>query len=224
MTGSEHKLEVALFSSELRITQFLNICCERYKIPIIFSAEFFDYLSPCLRKLCRLVDVILCQYQTQPIFLFTIELQKNSVPVESSFLMNMNETIEFLLKKPTISSHGVLPGLVNAIHNLMDLEVPFESTDATIFLLFESLRKESGVQPPVLDQLMHLHTPIYQYYRTIYHLGLLFFLSGSWSCANDFFHLCLQFNPTDIATNDFIFYMARFDVAAPKEWNGIRSN
>eukprot|EP01029_Cantina_marsupialis_P022213 TRINITY_DN5414_c0_g1_i1.p1 TRINITY_DN5414_c0_g1~~TRINITY_DN5414_c0_g1_i1.p1 ORF type:complete len:1377 (-),score=302.62 TRINITY_DN5414_c0_g1_i1:222-4352(-) len=72
--GSKLKVDASYLSSHVNTASRLEAATKQYRVPILFSGQFFSLLSPCCRSRCRLIDRVTVKGSSQPTSVFTFDI------------------------------------------------------------------------------------------------------------------------------------------------------
>jgi len=72
--GSEYKVDASYLSPNVNMASRLEAATKQYGVPLLLSRDFVDCLSPAVRSRVRQVDCVTVKGSTQPVGLFTYDL------------------------------------------------------------------------------------------------------------------------------------------------------
>ena len=81
--GSEFKVDASYLSPNVNLASRLEAATRQFGVPMLFSGQLYDILSPEMRKLTRQIDCVLVKGSKVPIRLYTIDVDLTNVPAMS---------------------------------------------------------------------------------------------------------------------------------------------
>ena len=72
--GSEYKIDATYLSPNVNLAARLEAATHQFDCPLLMSGEFVNTLSPPIKDLCRMVDVITAKGSEQPMEIWTFEI------------------------------------------------------------------------------------------------------------------------------------------------------
>ena len=72
--GSHFKIDASYLSPNVNIAARLEAATRQYGIPLLFSGELYNLLSPEYQSQCRLLDIVTVKGSNVPMKFFTINL------------------------------------------------------------------------------------------------------------------------------------------------------
>lgn len=80
--GSVFKIDASYLSPNVNMASKLEEKTKEYGVVIILSADFVKYLSAEAKKATRIIDIIHMDNEDEDIYLYTIDLDLSSLPIE----------------------------------------------------------------------------------------------------------------------------------------------
>jgi len=77
--GSEHKVDASYLSPNVNISARLEAATKQFGVPLLFTGEFADLLSPKVRKLCRQIDCVTVKGSLHPVKLYTFDVRVDNI-------------------------------------------------------------------------------------------------------------------------------------------------
>ena len=82
--GSMNKIDASYLSLNVNISAILKESTKQYGVFILISGELFDLCSPDIKNICRLVDILAVKGSTNPIRMYTIDVNVFNLPKDKS--------------------------------------------------------------------------------------------------------------------------------------------
>jgi class 3 adenylate cyclase len=192
--GSIYKIDASYLSPNVNISARLEAASRQYGVYILMSGEVYDLLSPDLKLICRLIDIVTVKGSINPLRLYTVDVNTD-LEISTSDKPQLNlkqkrekyaEKREKLLKK--IKKEG---SLINYI-----------------------LKKDK------FEDL--LSTDIPQQFYDLFTEGFDYYISGEWEVARKMFNDCLTVNPNEGPTKTLLNFMSKHNFKKPENWSGYR--
>jgi class 3 adenylate cyclase len=77
--GSEYKVDASYLSPNVNISARLEAATKQFGVPLLFTGEFADLLSPKVRKMCRQIDCVTVKGSLHPVKLFTFDVRVDNI-------------------------------------------------------------------------------------------------------------------------------------------------
>ena len=77
--GSEYKVDASYLSPNVNISARLEAATKQFGVPLLFTGEFADLLSPNVRKMCRQIDCVTVKGSLHPVKLFTFDVRLDNI-------------------------------------------------------------------------------------------------------------------------------------------------
>ncbi len=72
--GSRYKIDASYLSPHVNMAARLEAATKQFNVPLLLSSEFVALLSPAVRRRCRQIDAVTVKGSTQPIGLYTLDV------------------------------------------------------------------------------------------------------------------------------------------------------
>ena len=73
--GSEYKIDASYLSPNVNLASRLEAATKQYGVPLLFSGELYNLLSPDLRKISSEIDTVTVKGSSTPMRLFTVRIR-----------------------------------------------------------------------------------------------------------------------------------------------------
>ena len=97
--GSEFKIDASYLSPNVNLASRLEAATRQFGVPLLFSGQLFDIMSPQVRNMARQVDCVLVKGSKQPIRLYTIDVSLRNIPEADAVQSDAAEGIKQTLKR-----------------------------------------------------------------------------------------------------------------------------
>jgi class 3 adenylate cyclase len=77
--GSEFKIDASYLSPNVNIAARLEAATKQYGVPLLYSGELHDILSPKMRKIAREIDCVTVKGSVKPMKFYTVTLQEDDM-------------------------------------------------------------------------------------------------------------------------------------------------
>lgn len=77
--GSKFKIDASYLSPNVNIAARLESCTRQYGIPLLFSGQVYNMLSPHVQEYCREIDNIMVKGSKMPIKIYTVDLDTQTL-------------------------------------------------------------------------------------------------------------------------------------------------
>ena len=188
--GTEYKIDATYLSSNVNIAAELEAGTGHYKVPILFSGEFYEILSEPMKEKCREIDVILVDKSPTPLTVYTADFD-----VER---MHMSKDRSMVPRKAKKSKQKRKKAYIK---NIIQEEYAYTLLDTDKELRYV------------------LRTP-YKGWKKLFKEGFEAYRGGNWSLAKEKFEECLLIKEKerDEPTHNLLHYMRKHKFVAPVEW------
>jgi class 3 adenylate cyclase len=193
--GSHHKIDASYLSPNVNMSARLEGATKQYGVSILLSGDLYDSLSPELKEICRLIDVVTVKGSNKPIKLYTVDLNLDLTPSEKDQPnINLSENRKIYEEKKErfyeeIEFNGV------SIGNHMKSK--------------NSFRELLEVQRPSA-------------FKEVFANAIDNYIKGDWEKARKYLNKALELSPNDGPGKTIFEYLSKYDFKASANWNGYR--
>jgi len=193
--GSIFKMEASYLSPNVNIAARLETATKQFGVSLLISGKLYNLFTEEMKLICRYVDRVTVKGSTEPIDLYTIDINYNIPPQKKEKIQifkSPEDKAKFLKEKK---------------------------------ILIESLIEEYGsISPIILDkssycQLIDEKT---ERFYVGWDNAIALYKEGKWEEAKQYFEICLEEDSTDGPANTLYNYIKQFNFKSPKNWKGER--
>lgn len=192
--GSKFKIDASYLSPNVNMAARLEAATRQYGVSILISGLLYDILSEDVKGLCRLIDIVTVKGSTNPIKLYTIDINddlKPSKKIKNNF-SNKEVRIRQINKKKALKQNSEVAGIAAVILNKKH---------------FRKLLKK--IRPKAFYKLF---SKAFEKY-----------IEGNWTLAANKFEKCLEIFPEDGPAKTLLKYIQDNNSLAPSSWKGYRA-
>jgi hypothetical protein len=193
--GSIFKMEASYLSPNVNIAARLETATKQFGVSILISGKLYNLFTEELKSICRYVDCVTVKGSTEPIDLYTIDINYDVSPQKREkikIFKSPEEKVKFFKEKK---------------------------------ILVESLIEEYGsISPIILDKNSYyelIEDKSERFYNG-WDNAISYYKEGKWEEAKKYFEVCLEEDSTDGPANTLYNYIKKFNFKSPKNWKGER--
>ena len=193
--GSIFKMEASYLSPNVNIAARLETATKQFGVSILISGKLYNLFTEELKSICRYVDCVTVKGSTEPIDLYTIDINYDVSPQKREkikIFKSPEEKVKFFKEKK---------------------------------ILVESLIEEYGsISPIILDKNSYyelIEDKSERFYDG-WDNAISYYKEGKWEEAKKNFEVCLEEDSTDGPANTLYNYIKKFNFKSPKNWKGER--
>ena len=193
--GSIFKMEASYLSPNVNIAARLETATKQFGVSILISGKLYNLFTEELKSICRYVDCVTVKGSTEPIDLYTIDINYDVSPQKREkikIFKSPEEKVKFFKEKK---------------------------------ILVESLIEEYGsISPIILDKNSYyelIEDKSERFYDG-WDNAISYYKEGKWEEAKKYFEVCLEEDSTDGPANTLYNYIKKFNFKSPKNWKGER--
>lgn len=193
--GSHHKIDASYLSPNVNMSARLEAATNQYGVSILLSGDLYDSLSPELKDICRLIDVVTVKGSNKPIKLYTVDLNLDLTPSEKD--------------QPNI--------------NLSENRKIYEEKKEQFYKEIEEFGGSIGKfmrTKSSFRELLDVKRP--SSFRRIFASAIDNYIKGDWEKARKYLNKALEIDPNDGPGKIIFGYLSQFDFKAPPTWKGFR--
>ena len=190
--GSLFKLEASYLGPDVNIAARLETATKQFNVGILISGSLYKILTDDMKNVLRYVDCVVVKGSTEPIDLYTVDLNYDITPqIAEKFMTTEQKLKKYKEKKDMIEylikeSGSITPSIIS---------------------------KESYYEfiPGKSDQ-----------FYFAWDNGIDSYKKGDWKSAKKNFELCLEEDPEDGPANTLYDFIKNNNFESPKDWKGFR--
>jgi len=190
--GSESKIDASYLSPNVNMASRLEAATKQYGVPLLFSGDLYKYLSPELKDISRLIDIVTVKGSTKPVEVYTVDMDVEDFQVAKD--KNEMTAEERALKHKT--KKEVMQYVLNS-------------------------GKASAILESDKD-LKHMFRNKNQEFERVFREGFNAYIAGNWQTAKEKFTNCLEIKQEDGPTQNLMSFLGQHEFIAPAEWKGCR--
>ena len=193
--GSDFKIEASYLSPNVNIAARLETASKQFGVNLLISGKLYNYFTEDMKGVCRYVDCVTVKGSTEPIDLYTIDINSKITPQRKEKLKivkTAEEKAKVYKEKKT-----VLEGLIEEYGSITPI----------------ILEKRSYWE--LIDEKSERFYDSWEYAMSSYK-------EGKWDKAKKYFEECLEEDSADGPTNTLYNYIKKFDFKSPDNWKGER--
>ena len=193
--GSIFKMEASYLSPNVNIAARLETATKQFGVSLLISGKLYNLFTEEMKLICRYVDRVTVKGSTEPIDLYTIDINYDIPPQKKEkikIFKSPEDKAKFLKEKK---------------------------------ILVESLIEEYGsISPIILDKSSYYHLIVEKSEKFYdgWDNAITLYKEGKWEEAKKFFEECLEEDPKDGPANTLYNYIKKFNFKSPKNWKGER--
>jgi len=193
--GSVFKIEASYLSPNVNIAARLETATKQFGVSILISGKLYNLFTEDMKSICRYVDCVLVKGSSEPIDLYTIDINYDVTPQkkEKIKIIQTYEEKEKILKEKKI--------------------------------MIESLIEEYGsISPIILEkksywELIDEKTEIFY---NAWENAMRLYKKGQWEEAKKYFEQCLKEDSEDGPSKTLYNYIKQYNFKSPANWKGQR--
>ncbi|KAL4493573.1 hypothetical protein ABPG72_004066 [Tetrahymena utriculariae] len=191
--GSEFKIDASYLSPNVSMSSRLEGATKGYGVPLLFSSDIFNLLTPGFHQYIRQVDYVKIKGQAKPIGFYTIDMVVDKLPPSKMQTLKIQEKMSIEKQKKSI--------------NLQFL-------DSNLFDVNEYLTSDK-------DMKLILKDFDFEFVK-IYKKAFDLYLQGNWSESKEIFDNILINHKDDGPSKATLEFMSESDYQAPQDWSGFK--
>mgnify|MGYP002624134323 CR=1 FL=1 len=194
--GSIFKMEASYLSPNVNIAARLETATKQFGVNILISGKLYNLFTEEIKSICRYVDRVVVKGSTEPIDLYTIDINYDDI------LPQKKEKIQ-IFKTPEDKAKFLKEKKV----------------------LIESLIEEYGSISPIILEKKSYFQLIDEKSERFYDgwdNAMALYKEGKWEEAKKYFEECLEEDSNDGPANTLYKYIKQFNFKSPKNWKGER--
>ena len=193
--GSVFKMEASYLSPNVNIAARLETATKQFGVSLLISGKLYNICTDELKKVCRFVDCVRVKGSTEPIDLYTIDINYD-VPPQKTKKVQIIENSEIRAK------------------SLKEKK-----------MIIESLIDEYGsISPIILEKQSYIDLideKSDEFYGA-WENAIYFYKNGNWEKAKKYFEDCLEEDNNDGPANTLYNYIKKLNFKSPENWKGER--
>ena len=193
--GSIFKMEASYLSPNVNIAARLETATKQFGVSILISGNLYNLFTEEMKEICRYVDCVTVKGSTEPIDLYTIDINYNVTKQKR--------------------------GKIKIIKNYEERTKIFKEKR----MMIESLIEEYGsISPIILEKksYMELIDEKEETFLDSWEKAIKFYKNGIWEKAKLYFKECLKEDSNDGPANTLYNYIKKFNFKSPEDWKGKR--
>jgi class 3 adenylate cyclase len=193
--GSVFKMEASYLSPNVNIAARLETATKQFGVSLLISGKLYNLFTEEMKEVCRYVDCVRVKGSSEPIDLYTIDI-------------NYNVTHQSREK-------------IGIVKSLEEKEKYFKEKK----LMVEDLIEEYGSITPIIlekDSYLELIEEKSDIFYQAWENAIKSYKEGDWGKAKQYFEECLRDDSDDGPANTLYNYIKSFNFQSPKDWKGER--
>ena len=193
--GSIFKMEASYLSKNVNIAARLETATQQFGVSILISGNLYKLFTEDMKAICRYVDCVTVKGSTEPIDLYTIDINYEVTKQKKEkikIIKNSEEKAKIFKEKR---------------------------------MMIESLIEEYGSISPIILEKKSYWELIEEKDETFYESwekAIKFYKNGNWEKAKIFFEECLKEDSNDGPSKTLYGYIKKFNFKSPSNWKGER--
>ena len=193
--GSVFKMEASYLSPNVNIAARLETATKQFGVNLLISGKLYNIFTEDLKNICRYVDCVRVKGSTEPIDLYTIDINSNIQPQkEKTIQIIKNSEIRTKILK---EKKMMIESLINEFGSISPI----------------ILEKKSYIE--LIDEKSD------EFYDA-WENAILFYKNGNWEKARKYFEECLKEDKNDGPSKTLYNYIKKFNFKSPNNWKGER--
>ncbi|SPQ97406.1 Guanylate cyclase domain-containing protein [Plasmodiophora brassicae] len=192
--GSRFKIDASYLSPHVNMTARLMAATKQYKVPILFSGQFWSLLPKTPRALCRMLDRIAVKGSNVPISIHTYD-------VNTAMVMRVSRVAQV--------------STISVSRSAIERRRSEHKTKSMISKATSDFDNDKF--------LISLQIGIVRLFKDNFDLGLRKYLEGDWEHAIKCLQVALRFKPNDGPCENLIAFMTKSGSSAAANWQGYRA-
>ena len=193
--GSLFKMEASYLSPDVNIAARLETATKQFGVTLLISGKLYNLFTEEMKEVCRYVDCVTVKGSSEPIDLYTIDIDYKVTPQKREqikIIKNPEEKIRKFKEKKSmleclIQEYGGITRL------LLEKKSYWELIDEKSELFYDSWEN-----------------------------GIKFYKEGKWEKAKTYFEECLSEDLNDGPANTLYNFIKKYNFKSPKNWKGKR--
>ena len=193
--GSVFKMEASYLSPNVNIAARLETATKQFGVSLLISGKLYNLFTEEMKGVCRYVDCVRVKGSSEPIDLYTIDI-------------NYNITHQSREK-------------IGIVKSLEEKEKYFNEKK----LIIEGLIEEYGSITPIIlekDSYLEIIEEKSNIFYQAWENAIRSYKKGNWGKAKQYFEECLRDDSEDGPANTLYNYIKSFNFQSPKDWRGER--
>jgi len=203
--GSDHKIDASYLSPNVNLASRLQAATKQFGVHILVSGDIYGLLSPEIKKLMRLVDVVNLKGSKLAMKLYTYDMYLKDIPIDTMpELKDKDREIYKKLQKKRLFEYRKRVQKIHAeFFNGRISGKKFFFADSSIMLARKRFKKS---------------------FYDIWEEGFNAYVNGDWAYARVNFMKTRSMikDYIDGPSNVILGYMESLNFVAPEDWNGVR--
>ncbi len=193
--GSIFKIEVSYLSPNVNIASRLETATKQFGVNLLISGKLYNLFTDEMKAICRYVDCVTVKGSSEPIHLYTIDINCNVTQQKEEKLRIIEDQKEKakMFKEKKIMLENLIEQYGSVCSIILDKESYLE-------LLDEKSEEFYDAWEEAMD----------------------FYKKGKWIEAKKYFEECIKEDQNDGPSNTLYNYIKKFNFESPKNWKGER--
>ena len=193
--GSEFKMEATYLSPNVNIAARLETATKQFGVNLLISGELYNLLTEDLKELCRYVDCVTVKGSTEPIDLYTIDINHKVTPQRKEKIKIIKDSEEKakIFKEKKIMLEGLIEEYGSITQIILEKKSYWELIDEKSDEFYEMWEK-------AMDS----------------------YKNGKWENSKIYLENCLKEDSKDGPANTIYNYIKKFNFKSPPDWKGER--
>ena len=193
--GSIFKMEASYLSPNVNIAARLETATKQFGVNLLISGKLYNLFTDDMKEVCRYVDCVTVKGSTEPIDLYTIDINNNVTPQRKEkirIIQNSEEKLKAFKEKR---------------------------------IMIEGLIEEYGSITPIIlekNSYLDLIDEKSDIFYEAWENAMKAYKKGKWNDAKKYFEECLEEDVNDGPANTLYNYIKKFNFKSPDDWKGER--
>ncbi|KAG8460208.1 hypothetical protein KFE25_004456 [Diacronema lutheri] len=227
--GSDLKIDASYLSPNVNLASRLEAATKQYRVPLLFSSDVYDLLSPRRAALCRKVDVVTVKGSKEPMTLYTYDIALDAANVRAAAALTERwiDTQRHWKSGRSVGADESACADDDASLTYRDrvdasrVRAPLAAAHARTC----GRRARARRTPPnraAVEAIFSLRRACPPDFGATHARALAAYLLGDWRSAARLFREALALVPGDGPSTTLLTYMERRSLAPPPGWRGVR--
>ena len=193
--GSEFKMEASYLSPNVNIAARLETATKQFGVNLLISGKLYNLFTEDMKELCRYVDCVTVKGSTEPIDLYTIDINYLITPQRKEkikIVANFEEKAKIFKEKKAI-----IEGFIEEYGSI----TPIILEKKSYWELIDEKTDE---------------------FYDMWEKAMDFYKKGKWEDAKKYLENCLKEDSKDGPANTIYNYIKKFKFHSPEDWKGER--
>ena len=193
--GSLFKMEASYLSPDVNIASRLVTATQQFGVTLLISGKLYNLFTEEMKEVCRYVDCVTVKGSSEPLDLYTIDINYNVTPQrrdQIKIIKSPEEKVKMFKEKK-----AMLEGLIQEYGSITRLILEKKS-------YWELIDEKS------------------QLFYDAWENAIKLYKEGKWEKAKKYFEKCLKEDFNDGPANTLYNYIGKFNFKSPKDWKGKR--